>query len=167
MQSNSLQKVCSVKCAVDLTLIEKEKKRKREWNKERGEIIDKITTPSQWRNILQKFVNSYVRKRDHGGPCISCGKPLKGKFDAGHFYSVGSYPNLRYHEDNIWGQCVRCNRDLHGNLLEYRKNLEIRIGTERMEQLELKRNLELKLSIPEIKELIEVYKKKIKAFDNK
>ena len=167
VQANSMQKVCSVKCAVDLAMIEKEKKRKREWSKEKEEIIDRITTASQWRNILQKLVNSYIRKRDQDKPCISCGKPLKGKFDAGHFYSVGSYPNLRYDEDNIWGQCVRCNRDLHGNLLEYRKNLEFRIGQERMQDLEAKRNLELKLSIPEIKDLIKVYKKKIKAFSNK
>ena len=42
--------------------------------------------------------------------CISCWevKPLS-QFNAGHFLSAGSNPALRYHWDNVHGECVSCN----------------------------------------------------------
>jgi len=122
----------------------------------------KLKTHSDWIQELQKVVNTFIRKRDEGKQCISCKHPLRGKYDAGHFYSAGAYPNLRFNEDNIHGQCVRCNRDLHGNLNEYRPRLLERIGQERMQALEEKRNEIFKPSIPEIIFQIAEYKAKVR-----
>jgi hypothetical protein len=63
---------------------------------------------------------------------------------------------------NIWGQCVHCNQHLHGNLIEYRTNLLQRIGEDGLARLDSLKNEPLKLTVPEIKDLIEVYKKKIR-----
>lgn len=122
----------------------------------------KLKTHSDWLQELQKVVNTYIRKRDEKKQCISCKNFLSGKFDAGHFYSVGSYPNLRFNEDNIHGQCVRCNRDLHGNLTEYRPRLIERIGEERMQALDEIRHEVFKPSIPEIIFQIADYKARVK-----
>ncbi len=132
------------------------------WQKEKKARKENMITASQWRKMLQSSVNAYVRARDEGRLCISCNRQLKGKYDAGHYYSVGSYPNLRYDEMNIWGQCVHCNQHLHGNLIEYRTNLLQRIGEDGLARLDSLKNEPLKLTVPEIKDLIEVYKKKIR-----
>ncbi len=52
-------------------------------------------------------VNKFVRRRDEGKPCISCGamKP----HTAGHHRSVASAPELRFNTKNINGQCWGCN----------------------------------------------------------
>jgi gamma-glutamylcyclotransferase (GGCT)/AIG2-like uncharacterized protein YtfP len=91
----------------------------------------------------QIIFNEFVRKRDLSGcshfKCISCGQIKDERFmNAGHFYNVGHYPGLRFDEDNCHGQCVQCNKFLHGNLIEYRDNLLFKIGAERFEKLKLK-----------------------------
>lgn len=88
----------------------------------------------------QTSVNSYIRARDYGKPCISCGnlpgQKRGGTMDAGHYRSVGAAPHLRYNLLNIHAQCVRCNRDLSGNTVEYRKRLIERIGIDKVEKIE-------------------------------
>ena len=113
-------------------------------------------------NLLQVLFNTWIRKRDLGKPCISCGGSLGSKYDAGHFFSCGAYPNLRFNEDNVHAQCVQCNQHLHGNIVEYSKGLIMRIGQERVDKLYEQRKTSNKLSIPEIAELIMYYKLKIK-----
>ena len=78
----------------------------------------------------------WIRKRDKGQPCISCGHPTFS--DAGHFYPVGTYPALEFDEDNVHGQCRSCNYFKSGNLLDYRRNLVHKIGEYRLEALDYK-----------------------------
>lgn len=144
-------------------LIKKANKQKeKEWNKGKKIIKERLKTHSDWLNDLQKLVNKFVRLRDKNKPCISCETPLINKYDAGHYYSVGSNPYLRFNLDNIHGQCVHCNRDLHGNLIEYGENLPKRIGKEAFEKLKSDSNISNKMTIFEIKEQIKLYKEKIK-----
>lgn len=92
----------------------------------------KYTIP-QLRKMAQKYFNSFIRQRDTGLPCISCGS---GKADqAGHFYSAGHYPGLALNEDNCHRQCVRCNMHLSGNLIGYTLGLTNKIGEEKVKQL--------------------------------
>jgi hypothetical protein len=130
----------------------------RNWRQRKNELKKANKNASDYRNELQVVFNTWVRLRDSGEPCISCGVPLQGKFDAGHFHSVGNYPNLRYNSDNVHGQCVECNQHKRGNIHEYRNNLIKRIGIERVEALNEARKQPLKLSVPEIIDLIEHYK---------
>jgi hypothetical protein len=156
-----LQSVCSPKCGYEYAKMQKQK----DWRKEKKKRKEKLMTRSDWMKLLQATFNKYIRERDINKGCISCGASLQGvKFDAGHFYSVGSYPRLRFHEDNVHGQCVRCNQHLHGNIAEYAHKLPLRIGKDKFDTLVSDRNKEpLKLTVDEIKDLLEKYKKKIKT----
>ena len=109
--------------------------------KETREKKEKLRTRSEWLRLAQKAFNEYIRVRDRGKPCISCGATqgatvLGGAFDAGHYRSTGSAPHLRFHIHNCHAQCVKCNRYLGGNVVEYRKGLVDRCRLEIVEALE-------------------------------
>jgi hypothetical protein len=158
--SNSLQSVCSLSCAHQyargqrIKSIARENKQKLNTLKTKGELLKE----------LQTLFNRYIRLRDKNQLCISCERPLTSKFDAGHCFSVGSYPNIRFNEDNVHGQCVFCNQHKHGQQAEYLFNLPKRIGQERFDQLLEMRKNSLHLSSVEIEELKIKYKNKIKKF---
>ena len=142
---------------------QKEKQRSKEWNKQKKVIKQSLETKKDVLKAAQIVFNTYIRLRDKGKPCISCDKPYREKdINASHFYSVGAYPNLRFNEDNVHNSCIRCNKDLHGNINEYTLRLPNRIGIERYNKLVEDRNKPLKLSFDEVKELIAIYKQKIK-----
>lgn len=149
-------------------LISKGKEKQAEqWRKDKKELKTKLKTHSEWLNDLQKVFNTYIRVRDSGKPCISCDRPLTDKFDAGHFFSVGAYPNIRFDRDNVHGQCVYCNQHLHGATNEYAIRLPSRIGQFRYDALLLRRNNTGKLSITQIKEHIQMYKEMTKQIELK
>lgn len=131
-----------------------------------SEIKASLLTHKEYLQLLQKVFNTYIRMRDKGKPCISCNKPITGKTDAGHFYSVGGYPALRFNEDNVHSQCINCNQFNHGNIHEYTINLPKRIGQERFDYLVSIRESVMKYSIDELKEMLKIYKLKIKQLNN-
>lgn len=143
-----------------------EHKRKQDWAKEKKVLTEKSMKFSQWLNLLQKEVNTFIRLRDKDKVCISCAGWLGKKYHAGHFYSVGSHPNLRFDEDNIHGQCEQCNIHFRGNQLEYRFHLPARIGMDKFEALEARKEVELKISVPDIKLKIQYYRAEIKKIKN-
>lgn len=152
---NSLQSVCSAKCAVKFNSEKEVKKRVSEMKKE-------LKTHSDYINALQLVFNKYIRIRDKDKPCISCGCVITGTGHASHYFSVGAYPNLRFNEDNVHLSCERCNTHLHGNLIEYSIRLPNRIGLCKFEALKEKRNEATKLSIPEILIKMKYYKDLLK-----
>jgi hypothetical protein len=168
--SSSLKPTCDnydCKVAYALKVAEKnkaarERKVKKDHREWKARTKEKLMTLSDYTQICQKVFNTYIRIRDKDLPCISSGRSLKGKYDAGHYYSTGAYPNLRFHEDNVHGQSVHDNRDLHGNLIAYREGLIKRIGMERFEALEALKQVRRHYTIPEVKELIQIYRNKIK-----
>ncbi|MFC4924579.1 recombination protein NinG [Delftia deserti] len=87
-----------------------------------------LMTAQDARRIAQRATNAFVLARDHGLPCISCGKTGEGAYHAGHYRSCGSAPHLALDLRNIHRQCAPCNLHLHGNLIEYRKGLIARFG---------------------------------------
>lgn len=89
----------------------------------------------QLKEKAQRAVNKYIRERDKNLPCISCGKMVEKK-EAGHYIAQGSSGFLRYHPDNIHGQCINCNHFKHANLLEYRIALVKKIGIDKVNWLE-------------------------------
>jgi hypothetical protein len=156
------QIVCSYECSISYSKELNEKKKAKEWQKEKKEIKEKLMSKSDYLNLAQKVFNTYIRLRDKDKNCISCDKPLQSKYDAGHFFSVGAYPNLRFNENNVFAQCVHCNRDKHGNVKEYDLRLQKVLSNTEYQNLLLQRNEPLKLSIDEVKDLIKLYRNKIK-----
>ena len=119
------------------------------------------------------WFNQYIRLRDTDengyGKCISSGRPLKlgeTNCQAGHFFPAGHYPTLAYNEDNVHLQSKSDNYFKSGNLIEYRKNLEKKIGKERLEKLYFKaenyRRNGFKWDRFYLVEVIETYKQKCK-----
>ena len=84
--------------------------------------------------IATEWCNRYVRLRDQNKPCVSCGQFRT--LQAGHFYSAGHYPALRFDLNNIHGQCHSCNLHLHGNLNEYRRRITGRISKDDLKLLD-------------------------------
>lgn len=162
---------CSTECAVEhvKNLQTKRLEQKaRDIRKELRERKEKLKTRSDWLKEAQTAANAYVRARDADMPCISCGRsstsdPLTGgAWDCGHYRSTGSAPHLRFDvERNMAKQCVRCNRHLSGNVVEYRRGLVIRIGLAEVEALEADQT-SVKWSIEDLKEIKEAFKAKLK-----
>lgn len=94
--------------------------------------------------LTQTVFNRYIRERDKGLGCISCGSHahmmggsgLGGVWDAGHFRSVGSAPELRFEPKNVNGQCRSCNGFKGGMPKEYAQGIVQRYGQERLDWLE-------------------------------
>lgn len=84
--------------------------------------------------LAQGALNAYVRARDYGAPCISCGQVVE--LQAGHYRSVGAAPELRFEEMNVHGQCQTCNIDKGGNRLAYRVGIAARYGQHMLDALD-------------------------------
>lgn len=141
---SSLQKVChNYKCAIafnkqrDAEIAAREqRKRDKEARAKWRERKAEVKPLKHWEDLTQRVVNDFIRERDRGLPCISCGTLTTVQWEAGHFRSRGKASHLRYHEDNIHAQCHHCNVHLSGNQQQYRINLIAKIGAERVEALE-------------------------------
>lgn len=77
---------------------------------------------------VKKVCHEYIRLRDEGKPCISCGTQWHKDFHAGHYYKAELFSSLKFNEYNINGQCVQCNLREEGNVNKYSLNLPERIG---------------------------------------
>ena len=162
-----LQAVCSPICAIGYSKVLEAKKQRKEWSIEKKKIKESLKTYSDYIQELQKIFNTFIRLRDVNEKCISCNEPLVGKYDAGHYYSAGGNPSVRFDEDNVFAQCVHCNQWKHGNLIEYTKRLPERIGELNFHLLEVRRNVPTKYSIPELIEMKVIYKNKVKELKAK
>ena len=69
-------------------------------------------------NKARKAFQSYIRERDKGKPCISCGTTTATKWDAGHYLKAELYTGLIFNEDNVHRQCQRCNQLRPGPSME-------------------------------------------------
>ena len=140
------QAVCNYACGLAIKDVNQEKARKALAQVERSEIKvrkEKLKSRADYLREAQTAVNEYVRLRDAHLPCISCDSMPNdsdlmtgSRWDAGHYRSVGACPELRYEPLNIHRQCVKCNRNLSGNAVEYRIRLVQRIGAEKVAWIE-------------------------------
>ena len=135
----SFQSWCSPDCAVVIARRRQEKKRKELAAIGRREIKvrkEKLKSRADHLKDTQIAFNAWVRARDAELPCVSCGRHHQGKYDAGHYRTVGSNPALRFEPLNCHRQCSPCNTRLSGNIVNYRIELVKRIGAESVEWLE-------------------------------
>lgn len=124
--------------------IKEQKEAEKAGRQRRQEKRESLKSKSQWDKEAQSAFNRYIRIRDEGKECVSCGNPLLGKsnyltgsaIDASHYRSRGAASHLKFNVFNVHSACTRCNRQLSGNAVEYRIRLIDRIGLERVERLE-------------------------------
>lgn len=132
-------KACSQPCAEEVARAKREqqeRKAQREQARADRERLAGLRPLSYWRNKAQAGVNRFVRLRDAGKPCISCGATTATQWHAGHYLSRGARPELALEPRNIHKQCSQCNDYLSGNLVRYRANLIELKGFAEVEWLE-------------------------------
>ena len=134
------QAVCSPKCALATVEVQKVKARKSLALADRREIKvrkEKLKTRADHLKDTQHAFNAWIRARDAGQPCISCGTTADVQYCAGHYRTTAACPELRFEPLNVNLQCNRnCNMGKSGNLLGYRPALIQKIGIEAVEWLE-------------------------------
>lgn len=158
---NSLQKNCFEPLCVSDWINEVKEKN---WKRKKAKMKMDLMTTQDYVKLAQQVFNKYIRLRDAGNVCISCGKkPLKE--NAGHFYNANNHWSVRFDERNVHLQCEHCNTYLSGNLIYYRENLLTKIGIEEFENLSAEAMKTRKFTIDELKEIISTYKKKIKELE--
>jgi hypothetical protein len=162
MPTRPMQVVCGGMCGLERARIKREAEAKKakaaEAKKDRA-AAEEAKTVTDLKAEAQKEVNSFVRARDHGLPCISCGKAWQPDFQAGHYRSRGAAGHLALDPRNIHGQCVQCNLHKHSNAVEYRIRLVERCGVALVEALECD-NETVKLDRDTLRQLKTIYRAK-------
>lgn len=177
---NSMAVVCSTKCAIeyarkdavkaqrkiDRINAKAEKERKAKERKEKRDFDNKDM--KKLPKKAEHYCNKYIRLRDAGKGCISCGTHNPNiVYAAGHFIPVGRCIPLRYDERNIHLQCnEHCNRRLSGNLIAYEAALRVKLGDEVVEWLKGPHE-PVRYRAEDYLRIIEHYKAKIKQLGNK
>lgn len=174
---SSLQKVChNYKCAIaynkkrdEENAARNKRKQERLQKSELKKRKDRLKTASEWNKEAQAAVNKFIYWRDYGRPCIACGRPLNygvrgGAVDSSHYRSRGAAPWLRFNVFNNHSGCVRCNRELSGNLIPYRLNLIEKIGLQRVERIEHD-NTVRKFSIEYLKRVKAIFTRRARHYE--
>lgn len=134
------QKVCSPACGLATKDVNADKARKALADVGRKELRaakERVKRKADHMHDCQQAFNAWVRARDAGKPCISCGTTANVQYAAGHYRTVASCPELRFEPLNVHLQCNRnCNMGKSGSIVEYRIELVKRIGAELVEWLE-------------------------------
>ena len=157
-----MQTVCSPACALSLAQSKRAKAEKAEQVKQRKadkERREKLKSRRDWEREAQQAFNAWVRLRDAGRPCISCGRHHTGQMHAGHYLSVGARPELRFEPLNVWLQCAPCNTYLSGNAVAYRQALVCEVGEDKVQWLEGPHEPR-KRSIDDLRAIMDEYRRK-------
>ncbi len=142
--------------------------------KEFKEMKDRVDSQGNKSKLMQRAqaaFNAFIRARDEKQSCISCEttKSFSGltgsSWDAGHYRSRGACPELRFNEDNCFKQCVKCNRDDSGNVVNMRLGILTRIGEKRLAVVEGPHRPK-KYTADELRDIATEYKAKLKALGN-
>jgi hypothetical protein len=102
----------------------------------------------------QAVFNKWIRQRDAGKGCISCGG---GVHNAGHLYHAHIYSALRFNEVNVQGQCVPCNLAKGGNPEGFRQGLLKRYGEDKVNLLDSAARHKKTFSRTELELIIKAY----------
>jgi hypothetical protein len=160
------QKVCGWACGLAIAPANQDKVRKALAQIERKEVRarkEKLKSRADHLKDTQHAFNAWIRERDAGQPCISCGTTADVQYCAGHYRTTAAAPELRFEPLNVHLQCNRnCNMGKSGNLLGYRPRLIEKIGLEAVEWLEGLHEPK-RYTIDELKALTALYRAKTRA----
>lgn len=161
-RKSNTQVVCSYECSIEYAKRMREKKEKLEKTKNRVALREfKAKDKTVLKELAQKLFNQFIRLRDKDLACISCGTRNDIQYHAGHYKPAGGFSYLRFDENNVHKQCVRCNSHLAGNLNNYRPALIEKIGLAEVERLEQPNQIK-SWTVEELQEIITKYRAKIK-----
>lgn len=98
---------CRIKYALEVVEKQKQAQKKqaeKKWKEQKAVLKEKT---SNWKHKLQVEVNKIVRLIDKDLPCLA--RKKGGKMAAGHIFSRGSNPTIRYNLHNIHRQNTQSN----------------------------------------------------------
>lgn len=114
---------------------------------------------------LDATFSRYIRKRyvdaDGFGICFTCGTQRHwSEVDAGHFQSRMKM-STRWDERNVQFQCKRCNMTNGGQQYQFGIRLDEVYGEGTAQEIVVKSQQIAKFSISDLREMLELYKRKI------
>lgn len=140
--------------AIKRSVVVKKAPVKKKRTESRGQLVKR----------LDNAFSQYIRLReavDGEAICVTCGLKLPWKqLQCGHYETRGDFPT-RWDETNCHPQCVACNVFRKGNYTVYARYMINRYGTEKLEELAKKAKSGVKIPTPEIRDMIEIYRKKV------
>lgn len=185
----SLQKTCNdPKCILawgrkqQEKAVEARRKAERKALRVRKEAIK--TKPQLIKTAQEGAFNPYIRARDSGMPCPTCGRSEAevngsdgwrpgGAWDCGHIIAVGAEPGLRFHEFNAMRQCKNCNggsgqytRKNHTISAVYKEAAIGRFGARMVEWLEGPHETQ-NWTHEDLRDIKQYYRDKIKLLEGK
>lgn len=127
---------------------------------------EEIKTIPQLIAEAQVAFNAVIRERDKDKGCFVCGRPflagVPGRVQhAGHVRSRGAAGHLRFHEDNVHGECEGCNGPHGAKPHQIEAGAIARIGRERYEALVADNNPH-KWTREELRAIRDYYRKALK-----
>ena len=159
---NGLKAFCSTDHAIAWLDTEKGKNTLQKARNARNKAAkEKLKTKTDYAKEAEHAFNAWIRFRDRDKPCISCGRHHQGQYHAGHYRTVASAKQIRYHAWNVHKQCAPCNNQKSGNIVEYRINLVRRIGEEKVRMLESNQDF-ARYDIDYLKRLTKIFKKRLR-----
>tara|TARA_R110000787_G_scaffold136197_1_gene248701 strand:+ start:2102 stop:2494 length:393 start_codon:yes stop_codon:yes gene_type:complete len=118
--------------------------------------------------ILDNIFSIYIRLRESKNEIVTCftcnKKEHYKKFHCGHFQSR-RHISTRWDEVNCQVQCAGCNSFRGGEQFIFGRNLDIKYGRGTAENLLIKSKQILKLSILDLKSLINKYNSLVDSID--
>lgn len=124
-----------------------------------------IKTIAQLIAEAQNAFNAVIRERDKDKGCFVCGRPFRdvpGQVQhAGHVRSRGAAGHLRFHLDNVHGECEGCNGPHGAKPHQIKAGAIARIGQERYDALEAN-NTPHKWDRDELRSIRDHYRKLLK-----
>jgi hypothetical protein len=142
--ARDMQSACGWECGKRMGELANAKKAAKAAAEDKRETRAKLEAMKKYGELVaevQTAFNLFIRRRDKDKPCICCGQPLGdpkfgGAFDAGHYLSRGSAPNLRFDETNVNAQRKGCNRPGGTTRAQFRAGMVGRHGLAAVEALE-------------------------------
>ena len=162
--AQTFQTWCGPECGLLIARAKQDKQRKAVAQIERREIKvrkEKLKSRADHMREAQVCFNAWIRERDRLLPCISCGRHHQGKYDAGHYRTVGGNPTLRFEPLNCHKQCVPCNQHKSGDIVNYRINLVTKIGADKVDWLEGPHEPK-KYTVDELQQIKALYRQKLR-----
>lgn len=165
LPARPMQQVCGPVCAGRMVRARAAQKKAAERSSTRAQR-EGMKSLRQLLAEAQEAFNAYIRERDAGRRCIDCDQPFEpnkpgGSMDAGHFRARSVAPQLRFHEDNVFGQRKNCNRPGGTTYARFRAGVEGRIGLTRLLAVEAD-NTTHKWTKDEAREIRDRYRVKLK-----
>lgn len=126
--------------------------------------MPRTRTPAQERKYLVKkadeLFSKIIRARD--GVCIVCG--TTEKLSNGHLHSRIAH-STRWDPENCWAQCWSCNSRHEYDFYPMAEAVKKKLGQEKYDALHLRYRTPVKISTPELAEMVERFKQELKEME--